>query len=178
MPKYIYLYGPDGSGKTAVALEIKKLYPDTKLVPFEPYKLSSRKFDSGYKGKNSASDSKVNKLHISYILFLRYLLNDILFKLSNISSKSKYIIYTRGILEFGINKANKSFPNFLSKLYKNIFQKNSILVITPANKIIERHSINLETICFSFMPWIIKCFLLNDDNTSSHSTLTSLYFFL
>lgn len=138
MPKYIYLYGPDGSGKTAIALEIKKLFPNTTLVPFEPYRLDNRDFDSGYNGKDSASNSPTNSLLKSYLLFFRYIFNDIFFKIKNISSNKDYIIYTRGILEFGINNANKNFPSSLSRFYQCIFQRNSILIITPAESIIKR----------------------------------------
>ncbi len=86
MPKYIYLYGPDGSGKTAIALEIKKLYPDTILIPFEPTKLKKRDFDSGYMGRDSASKVYENHILKSFALFIRYIINDIMiFYLTGVS---------------------------------------------------------------------------------------------
>ncbi|MDA7509581.1 hypothetical protein N8481_02170 [Akkermansiaceae bacterium] len=138
MPKYIYLYGPDGSGKTAIALEIKKLYPDTILIPFEPRRLNRSEFDSGYQGKNSASAAKPSPLIKSCILFLRYIYYDLIFKARNIFSNAKYVIYTRGILEFGINNSNRRFPGWISLIYQRICQRRSVLILTPIEDIQRR----------------------------------------
>ena len=108
------------------------------LVPFEPVRLNEREFDSGYQGKGSSSDIKSNSLLKSYLLFVRYIKNDLLFKIKNIFMSYDYVVYTRGILEFGINNSNSKFPKFLSRFYQIIFQKNSVLVVSSIDDIYSR----------------------------------------
>lgn len=137
MPRYIYIYGPDGSGKTAVALGLKERLQPTILVAFEPY--NKNPFDSGNRGRNSASEVKQISMLKSVLLFVRYVIRDLLFKIYNFLCKNKHtVIYTRGVLEFGTNNTHSGFPVKISVLYQQLFQKNSILLVRDVFKIHEQ----------------------------------------
>lgn len=123
-----------------MALEIKRLYPNTIIVPFEPYTEKEGRIDSGFRGLNSASYSNINPLWKSWLLFIRYVLHHILFlcKLHLADRTDRYVIYTRGILEFGLNRSHSRFPSGMSRLAKRILQPNSVLIVSNVSDILER----------------------------------------
>ena len=134
--KIIYLYGPDGSGKTFIAKELLEKLKDSIIIPFEPGKFGKLidQVDSGYNGENSAVNKPISR--IKSLLFLcRYIVRFIFFKIK-FKKRYKYAIFTRGPLEFGINDTHKRFPKLLGEIIQNLITKNKILVIRPVDIIL------------------------------------------
>jgi len=134
--KVIYLYGPDGSGKTFIAKELLKTLESAIIIPFEPGKFGNliEEIDSGYNGEGSAVNKAIPKFK-SFLFYMRYIVRYILFKLK-FNNKYKYAIFTRGPLEFGINDTHRNFPKFLGKLLQNIISKKVFLVVRPVETIL------------------------------------------
>ncbi len=135
--KLIFLYGPDGCGKTFIAKQLSKKLDNVVIIPFEPRRFGSlnKIIDSGYNGEGSAVKKSIPLLY-SLLLFLRYLVRIIFFKVKY-SSSFKYAIFTRGPLEFGINDTHKNFPKFFGRLLQRSISSNFFILIRPVDFILK-----------------------------------------
>jgi len=135
--KLVFIYGPDGSGKTTIAKELKFKFKESIVIPFEPGKFGAivKEIDSGYGGQNSAVKNSINFFK-SLVLFVRYILRFVFFYI-RFSNNYKYVFVTRGPLEFGINDTHKKFPKFFGTTLQNILSKNNFLIIRPVDLILK-----------------------------------------
>jgi hypothetical protein len=136
--KLVFIYGPDGSGKTTIARELQFKFKESIVIPFEPSKFGGivKEIDSGYGGQNSAVKKSINFFK-SLVLFLRYILRFVFFYL-RFSKKFKYVFITRGPIEFGINDTHKKFPKFFGATLQSILSKNNFLIIRPVDLILKQ----------------------------------------
>jgi hypothetical protein len=136
--RFVFIYGPDGSGKTTIAIELVKRLENSIILPFEPGNLGSivDEIDSGFQGANSAMNKSIPVV-VSLLFFIRHALRYFLFYL-RYSKTYKYVIVTRGPLEFGINNTHRNFPKILSLFLQKILSKHYYLVNRPVNLIFKK----------------------------------------
>lgn len=134
--KIIYIYGPDGSGKTFIAKELCKKLEKAVIIPFEPGKFGNliKEVDSGFNGVNSAVNKSISSFK-SFLFFIRYIIRFLFFKF-RFSKQYNYAIFTRGPLEFGINDTHQNFPKYLGKSLQKLLAKNVFLLIRPVETIL------------------------------------------
>lgn len=134
--QFIFLYGPDGSGKTTIAIELASRLNKSVIIPFEPSKLGKLKeeIDSGYGGENSGVQNSIPRWK-SLLFLLRYNWRFICFRIRYHGIYEKVIV-TRGPLEFGINDTHKKFPSSLGRLVQNIISQNKFLITRPVDIIL------------------------------------------
>ena len=136
--RFIFLYGPDGCGKTTVAIELAKSINNSIIIPFEPgpYGVLVEEIDSGFLGVNSAVKQSIDPLK-SFLFLIRHLFRFLLFKI-RFKKRYKTVIVTRGIIEFGINDTHRSFPKIVTKCIQKILFSNNFLITRSVIKILEQ----------------------------------------
>lgn len=136
--RLIFIYGPDGSGKTTVADELSKRLENSVILPFEPGKFGTlvEDVDSGFQGENSAMNESVS-LFVSLLFFVRFILRYFIFYL-RYSRRFRYVIVARGPLEFGINNTHQMFPRSLSLVLQKVLSKHYYLVTRPVSFILNQ----------------------------------------
>ena len=132
----IFIYGPDGSGKTKVAEALVASGAFDFIIPFEPNLFGGipEYYDSGYNGKNSSMVMPVARLK-SFLLMCRWIAR---FSIMRLRYRKSRIVVTRGILEFGRNQTHRNFPSWIGDLVSKICGFTNYLLIVNVDTIIQR----------------------------------------
>lgn len=142
----IFIYGPDGSGKTKVAEALVASGAFDIIIPFEPSFLGGipKHYDSGYNGKNSSMVMPITRFK-SFLLICRWIVR---FMLMRFRYRKSRIVVTRGILEFGRNQTHRNFPSWVGNLVSRICGFTNYLLIVNIDTIIKRKDeLNRYAIC-------------------------------
>lgn len=134
--KFIFVYGPDGCGKTTVALEMTKHLDRSVIIPFEPGKLGDliEDVDSGFGGRGSAVNNAVPFYKSTYFV-IRYVFRVLMFKI-RFHKKFDYVIFTRGPLEFGINDTHRNYPKLIGSVIQKSLSARYFLITRPVEDIL------------------------------------------
>lgn len=162
----IFLYGPDGCGKTYAQKVLQERIRNIKFVSFEPDCLGKVNgvVDTGDNGDLSAETQPIS-LPKSFLLSIRYLVRFVLLRLRYRGGIT--IVVSRGPLEFGVNNTHKRLPRFYGVFMARLIGGRSFLICRNIDLILsKKRELSRSRILELYEDYMVACdkFINNNSN--------------
>ena len=163
--RLIFLYGPDGCGKTFVQKRLASKNTDIIFVSFEPNRFGQPNgiIDTGNNGELSAENTPTFILK-SLLLCVRYTLRFLFLILR--TPRSSTVVCSRGPLEFGINNTHKRIPSILGRFINWILGGESVLICRNIDSIlVKKNELSRDRIMELYEEYMRHCRIMVNNNS-------------
>jgi len=163
--RLIFLYGPDGCGKTFVQKKLASKNTDIIFVSFEPSRFGQPNgiIDTGNNGEFSAENPPTSILK-SLMLSVRYTIRFLFLILR--TPKGSIVVCSRGPLEFGINNTHRRIPSILGRIINWMLGGESVLICRNIDSIlVKKNELSRDRIMELYEEYMKYCRVMVNNNS-------------
>ena len=163
--RLIFLYGPDGCGKTFIQKRLSSKNNDIIFVSFEPSSFGRPNgiIDTGNNGELSAENPPTSILK-SLLLCVRYTIRFLLLIFRTPSES--VVVCSRGPLEFGINNTHRRIPVILGRSINWLLGGESVLICRNIDSILlKKNELSRDRIIELYEEYMKYCRTMVNNNS-------------